>query len=226
MPRTASILGALALLAGCALPPNTALRDWSRTASVLVSAPAAAHAVIDDDGSRAMQASLSIYLYALGVVAAEGILTFREDAYVSLPPRAATTDPTAGRAVAELGAVLRAAHQANPEPNARAYSAGKATFVEDLRLRPMIREADPAVQVLVSTLAADAPPEGAYRTVLAHIGAGHALLALRARSLVKLDQRETEREIREAEDDLLRAAARLGAGQARTAAAVAATVQP
>ncbi len=201
----------MAMLAGCALPPNTALPDWARSASEL-----AGQAVVEPDGARD---ALAVYLYALGVVAAEDVLTFREAPYAALAARAGTP------AVGELGAVLRRARDANPDLEARAYSAGRSEVVEDLRLRPMLQAADPPVQALVALLSAGSA-DPAERAVLARIGQGHALLATRAGSLVALGQRGTAREIRAAEEALLRAGARLPARDAAAAAIIAATVQP
>jgi hypothetical protein len=212
----------LALLAGCALPPNTALPDWAASASVLAGQAAPAD---DRDGEGALREALAIYLQALGVVAREEVLTFRETPYAAVATRAASAGPAAGRAVEEIGAVLRRARAGNLDPEARANSAGQARVIEDLRLRPMIRAADPPLQAVVALLAEGAA-EPAERAVLARIGEGHALLAARARGVVRLGQRETAREIRVAEEALLRAGARLPADQASAAAAVAATVQP
>jgi hypothetical protein len=209
------------MLAGCALPANTALPDWAGSASVLAGQAAPAD---DRDAPRALRETLAIYLFALGVVAREEALVFRASAYDALNPRAAAAGPAAARAVEAIGAALRMAHAANPDPQARAYSAGQSRVVEDLRLRPMIRAADPPVQAIIAMLAEAADP--AERAVLARIGEGHALLAARARGVVRLGQRETAREIRAAEEALLRAGARLPAGAASAAAAVAATVQP
>jgi hypothetical protein len=212
--RTVRALAALAMLAGCALPPNTALPDWARSASEL-----AGQAVAEPEATRAGREALAVYLYALGVVAAEDVLTFRDAPYAALAARAATP------AVGELGAVLRRARDANPDLEARANSAGRSDVIEDLRLRPMLQAADPPVQALVALLSAGSA-DPAERAVLARIGEGHALLAARAGSLVALGQRGTAREIRAAEEALLRAGARLPARDAAAAAAIAATVQP
>lgn len=211
MGRVVRALAALAMLAGCALPPNTALPDWARSASELAGQAAAEpHAARD---------ALAVYLYALGVVAAQDVLTFRDAPYAALAARAGTP------AVDALGAVLRRARDANPDLEARAHSAGRSEVVEDLRLRPMLQAADPPVQALVVLLSAGSG-DPAERAVLARIGEGHALLAQRAGSLVALGQRGTAREIRAAEEALLRAGARLPARDAGAAAAIAATVQP
>lgn len=219
---TGSWLAAVAMLGGCALPPNAALPDWARSASVLAGQ---ATQPVDPDGRQAALQALAVYLYALGVVAEERVLTFRETPFAALAPRAAATSLGAGDAVAGLGAVLRTAREANPDPEARANSAGQPRVIENLRLRPMILAADPHVQRLVAMLAgADtAAPE---RRALASIGEGHALLAARARSVVRLGQRATAIEIRAAEEALLRAGARLPPGAAGAAGVIAATVQP
>lgn len=194
---------------GCALPPNTALRDWARLASVLTDHPSAvaASAPNERDGLLAQQEALAIYLYALSVLATEeSTLTFRAEPFAPLVPRAAAADPAAGPAVAELGRLLAAARAANLPPGARANSAGSQTVVEDLRLRPLIRAADAPVQVLVGTLTqgiggTDAPEQAAYREVLAAIGQGHAMLKAGA---ADIRQREMARDIMAQEDRLRR----------------------
>ncbi len=197
------------LLAGCSLPPNTALRDWARLASVLADQPSAAQAPVPDerDGLLAQQEALAIYLYALSVLAQEeSTLTFRAEAFAPLVPRAASADPAAGPAVAEIGRLLDAARAGNLAPGARASSAGSSTVIEDLRLRPLIRAADPPAQVLVGTLSratvgAPGSDQDTYRQLLAAIGEGHALLKARASNI---RQREVEREIHAQEDRLRR----------------------
>jgi hypothetical protein len=187
VPRStiALLAGILLLFQGCALPPNTALRDWARLASILVDQPAAlapADAPMRD-GRVEEQEALAIYLYALSVLApGETTLTFRADAFAPLPPRAAAVDPASGQAVATIGRLLDAARAANLEPGARAGSAGSATVIEDLRLVPLLRAANPPVQLLLASLArgttgAPGPEAMAYRDVLAAIGESHAMLA-------------------------------------------------
>lgn len=200
---------ALSLLAGCALPPNTALRDWARLASVLTDHPGAVAppAPASRDGLLAQQEALAVYLYALSVLATEeSILTFRAEAFAPLAPRATAVDPVAGQAVAEIGRLLAAARAANLEPGERGRSAGSQKVIEDLRLRPLIRAADPPVQVLVGSLSGAAagmagPNDETYRQVLAAIGEGHALLKARA---TDIRQREVAREILAQEDRLRR----------------------
>lgn len=233
----------LLLLAGCALPPNTALRDWARTASVLaehpaVTAPPATDPDTRRDGLLAQQEALAVYLYALGVLAVEETpLTFRDDAYTQLAARAGAADPAAGRAIAEIGVLLRAARDANLSPDARAYSAGAARRVQDTRLRPFVAAADPPVQALIAALSAGlaALPPGAapgdrqaYLAILAAIGEGHAMLARRVRHIT---QQEVARELRAQEDRMRRLAILLPPDAAMAAreagsGAVAAVVQP
>lgn len=209
MPRPFIAIAAVLLLTGCALPPNTALRDWARLASVLADhpdavAPAASSA---RDGLVAQQEALAIYLYALSVLAKEeSLLTFRDDAYAPLIPRAAAADPAAGEAVAALSQALATARAGNFPPHARARSAGSATVLEDLRLRPLIGAADAPVQVLVGTLSRGTaglagPEEETYRQVLTAIGEGHALLKAR---VDVIHQREVARAILDQEDRLRR----------------------
>lgn len=196
------------LAAACALPPDTALRDWARLASVLADHPdaLAPPAPAARDSLVAQQEALAIYLYALSVLATEeSTLTFRADAYAPLVARTAA-DPAAGPAVAEIGRLLAAARAANLPPHARARSAGSQTVIEDLRLRPLIRAADPPVQVLVASLSRGTagmagPDAETYRQLLTAIGEGHAVLNTRA---TDIRQREVAREIMAQEDRLRR----------------------
>jgi hypothetical protein len=190
VPRStiALLAGLLLLLPGCALPTNTALRDWARLSSILVDQPAAVApaAAPMRDGRVAQQEALAIYFYALSVLApGETTLTFRADAFAPLAPRAAAVDPASGEAVATIGRLLEAARAANLEPGARARSAGSATVVEDLRLAPLLRAANPPVQLLLASLArgtasTSGPEAEAYRDGLAAIGESHAMLAAAA----------------------------------------------
>lgn len=160
-------------------------------------------------------------------------LTFDAAAFAALPPRAAATDPAAGRAVGEIGAILAAARAANLAPGARAYSAAPAPLVEDNRLRQVIRTADAPVQALVAALAAgiDAggdPNRETYRRLLAVIGEDHAMLKANA---THIRAREVARGIMAAEDRLVRLSRRLPAdpmvaARVRPAGLVAAVVQP
>ncbi len=225
----------LVLLAGCALPPNTALRDWARTASVTADQPAMVAPSPRGDALLAQQQALAIYFYALGVLAEEErMLTFRADPYDDLARRAAVNDPAAGQAVAQLGALLAIARAGNLPPDARANSANQSTVVEDLRLRRLIRAANAPVDQLLASLSegVDGPaPEGAeaYRQALTEIRAGQALIHAR---VSVIGQREVARDLRDAEDRLRRAARLLppdplvAARRPPAQGAVAAVVQP
>lgn len=192
------VLVVLALLAACALPPNTALRDWARLGSVLVDRP---DALAGSEGLVAQQQALAIYLYALSVLAQEeSQLTFRAASYAPLGPRATASDPAAGAAVVQLGRLLAAAQAANLAPGARARSAGSQTVIEDLRLRPLIRDADAPVRMLAASLARGAG-DPAYRDLLTAIAEGHALLQSQAGTI---GQRATARDIHDQEDRLRR----------------------
>lgn len=200
------------LVVGCALPPNTALRDWSRAASVAVDRPALLAPPDRRDGLAAQQEALAIYLYALGVLAEdEQPLTFDAAAFAALPPRAAAADPAAGRAVGEIGAVLAAARAANLAPGARANSAAPAPLVEDNRLRQVIRTADAPVRALVAALvsgieAGGDPDRETYARLLAAIGEDHAMLRAKA---THIRAREVARGIMASQDRLVRLSRRL-----------------
>jgi hypothetical protein len=159
--------GALALLGGACSPPDyTSVRDWARTASLaadypsvsapwvgvaVAPAPAPATTGADvpipapaapgpaPDGVLAMQEALSVYLSAIGTLASDGVLPFREDPFARLAPRAAAADEAGGRAVAALGAFLRKASHTN---------------MQAPEMRDAVVAADPTVQVLVTALSA------------------------------------------------------------------------
>lgn len=220
-----AVLVALLLVAGCALPPETALRDWARTASVVADRPSL---LPPDDALLARQEALAVYLYALGLLAAQdGPVPFRAEAHDAIAARA-------GDAARDLGRVLRRAREARTPAEDQAQSAYPAPLVEDRRLRPTILAADASVQALVASLstgiaAAGTGPDGAtYQRLLAALGKDHAMIA--ARSL-HLDAREVARGIRAAEDRLLRLARLLPpdpavAARGPAGGAVARVVQP
>ena len=91
-----------------------------------------------------MQEALSTYLWALSVVADDGVLPYREDPFADhLAPRAAAASEAGGRAVAALGALLRKATIRNAQAP---------------QIAGTIREADGQVQALIAALAAALPP--------------------------------------------------------------------
>jgi hypothetical protein len=156
MPRRRSaILCMLALLGGaCSAPDYSAVRDWARTASLVADYPVVAAAALpvapasptDEtgpaavaaaDGIVAMQQALAVYLAALGTLAADGVLPFREDPFAALARRVTTTSATGATAVATLGVFLRRATLAN---------------MQAPEMRAAVVEADPAVQALVAAL--------------------------------------------------------------------------
>jgi hypothetical protein len=216
----------LAPLGACALPPNTALRDWAWTASIAADRPSD---VAPDDAALAMQQGLVAWLYALGVLAVpEQMLTFRAAEFAALEPRAAADDPAAGAAIGRIGAVLERARAGNLAPGARANSAFPAPLVEDARLRPALSAADPPVQVVAAALGRAAAPREGYRRLVAAIAEDHAMIAAQARHI---EAREVARQIQAAEDRLRRLVLRLPpdpavAARAGAAGPAAAMVQP
>lgn len=165
MSRNSHLGCMVVVLAGCALPENTAVRDWARSASLVADYPlmmsvdtsgpgsmTARGGPARGDGVRATQEALAIYLYAVGVLAEEGVLTFREDSYAPLAARAMALGPLVAAAVSSIGALLSAARSDNPRPGERAYTAGQDEVHEDQRLRHTIRQADASVQILVAAL--------------------------------------------------------------------------
>ena len=138
------------LLAACANPDYTAVRDWGRTASFAADFPPAATVVAApgprprfadraqlEAGIVAMQEALVLYLNALGTWAADGPVAYREDPLRGQAERAAPLSMPARDAIAALGAQLKKATLENwraPE------------------MRDSIVSADPHVQVLVAAL--------------------------------------------------------------------------
>jgi hypothetical protein len=144
-----------------------------------------------------MQSALSTYLGALGTMAADGVLPFREDPFADLVPVAAAADEEGGRAVAALGAQLRHANLTN----ARAP-----------QLRGAIVEADPSLQALVAALSRQvAAAASATEAARAAEAASHAQLEQGARDAVT---RQAIRDIAalRARDASIAAAARTGYG--------------
>lgn len=207
--RSLVVLAWALLLVGCALPPNAALRDWARSASVAADRPGLLATSERADALAAQQEALAVYLYVLGVLATkEQPVTFRADSYAVLPARAAALDPASGQAVAQIGAILDAAREGNLPPGARANSAAPAPLVEDTRLPRVIRAADPQVQVLILAISAGLaggadPDRETYLRLLAALREDHAMITARAGSLAS---RELERDLHAAEDRLARIA--------------------
>ncbi|WP_198376894.1 hypothetical protein, partial [Neoroseomonas rubea] len=131
-------LVACLMLAACGLPPNHALRDWARTASIAVDRPSLVPAGAED--ALARQAALAGWLQALAILAEEeGMPAFRP------PDGTRPADPS----FAALDAALRGA--AATPPN-RGPMAGADAQDEARRLPVAIRAADPPVQALVAAL--------------------------------------------------------------------------
>nr|WP_314075622.1 hypothetical protein [uncultured Roseococcus sp.] len=240
MLRSGFWLLLLGLLGACALPVNTALRDWTRSAETALDRSGAAPA------SLAAREALATYFQALGALWDGADLSFDAARFATLA--AAQPDPAVAGAIRELGRLLRAASDEKPPRWLPADNSGPTPAYEDRRLSTTIRAADPSVQFLLAALnrpavpaaATPMPPPAAtddpalqqvqleqearrarraaqeqtaqnrQAAVLAELAAGHALLAGLAG---RLRQRETERELRRAEDRLRRAMADRGALQ-------------
>lgn len=142
----------LLLLGACALPANTAIGDWSRSASIATDRPSLAappHAA----AIRAMQEALATYFYALGVLWDHAELTFREPLFTPLAPRAAGFDPAAGQAIQDLAAQLRLASADKPLRYLPRDNSGPRPLPEDGRLVTVIAASDAPVQHLLAVLA-------------------------------------------------------------------------
>ncbi len=211
-PPALALLGVL-LLAGCGLPPNTAVGDWSRTASIAANRPSLAappHAAT----TRAMQEALSTYFYALGILWDGAPMPFREAEFVPLAARAASFDPAAGAAVETLGRNLRAASADRPLEWLPRDNSGPRPLPEDWRLVNLIAVSDDAVQALLRALAraAQAAPEQAPPPVAAVAIADPALRALQ-REAAQAEQ-AAGAAMAAARRDYARILAEIGAGHA------------
>ncbi len=142
--------GLVLLLAACSAPDYRPVRDWAGTASQAADYPpmlascATAAAAADgalpatqDDALHAMQTALSTWLSALGTLAADGVLPYREDPFVQLAERAGAASQPGGQAIAALGAQLRRATLSNAQAP---------------ELAATITAGDPSVQALITAL--------------------------------------------------------------------------
>lgn len=84
-----------------------------------------------------MQDGLSIYLSALGTIAADGVLPYREDPFTHFADRARPASEAGSRAIAMLGGLLRRASRRNSQAP---------------QLGETIAETDESVQALVTAL--------------------------------------------------------------------------
>lgn len=201
-PSRRLLLVAPLILAACALPPNTALTDWAHRAAVEVDRPAL---LAGDDPALVAQQALAAYLRALSVLGEpERPLPDGDDAFAAPAARAgALAEP-----VARIGALLEAARLANLPPDARAMSAAPALLVEDHRLWRLLPAADGPLRQVIEGLsaprrAASDPLPRAYAALLDAVAQDHAMLAARA---LHVRQEELARDLRAAEDRLVRRA--------------------
>lgn len=193
----ALLLVLLALLGACALPLNTAVRDWSRTAGVAVAQPPPA-TFPASDAAPAIRQALSTYFYAIGVVWEGADLSFDEAEFGMLASR--TGDPAASRAIRDLGQVLKAASdEKRPRWLPRDNSSATPAY-EDQRFSRMIPAADDAVQALLAMLSEPGTPAPAAAAPPSPVPGPDVDPALR--------QIASEREARQARDAVDRAAAR------------------
>jgi hypothetical protein len=149
-PLALALLSSL-LLGACALPANTALGDWSRSASVATDRPSLAptsHA----DAARAMQRALGLYFQALGVLWDQAELTFSDADFAALAARAAPLEPAAATAIGVLGGNLHAASTNKPMRWLPPDNSGQRPLPEDGRLADLIAASDGAVQTLLASL--------------------------------------------------------------------------
>lgn len=193
----ASALLAFVLLGACSLPLNSALREWSRMASLSLDRPDLA----ESSSQRAMQQALSSYFYALGVLWDGAPLTFRAETFTPLVAQAG--QPASG-AIAKLSTALASASADTPPRWVTAESFSPRPAYEDRRLANLIRAGDAPVRLLLTELGRGAPLP--YASLVAQIGEGQASLLARAETLT---QRATEREMLLAKDGLARQVLRM-----------------
>lgn len=150
-PLAIALLGGL-LLGACALPPNTALGDWSRSASIATDRPSLAPPP-DPDAIRAMQRALGLYFQALGVLWDNADLPLMDAEFPALAARAAPFDPAAAQAIRGLGGHLQTASANPPMRWLPRDNSGQRPLPEDWRLADLIGASDGAVQILLASLA-------------------------------------------------------------------------
>lgn len=151
-----------------------------------------------------MQEALATYLSAIGILADDGVLPYRENPFLELAPRATAVDARGGWAFASLGTMLRHATRTNAQAP---------------QLRYTIAQSDPMVQALVAALSTalmqhasdrhevgDAAARAQYVQVLTRVGEGHAMLKAHAGNITLA---ETVQRIRAAEGQLQLAMATL-----------------
>jgi len=149
------VLACILLLSACGVPDYTAVRDWARTASFaanyppVATAPAGRAAPSADRaalgaGILAMEQALSVYLAALGTIASDGVLPYREDPFAGLGPRIAPVSEPGQRAVASLGQSLRRATL----DNAQAPQTRDTITANDAAVQDLVRALSAAVAAL------------------------------------------------------------------------------
>jgi hypothetical protein len=185
-----ALLGSLSLglllLGACALPPNTTVGDWSRSASIGTDRPSFA-APPHARPIRAMQLALARYFTAMGVLWDGAELPSQEAEFAPLAPAAAVFAPMAGEAIRTLATTLHTAHQERPLQSLPRDNSGPRPLPEDWRLTNVIASSDAAVQLLLASLA---------RAVLAEPVLETPSLALPATdpALRQLQREEAERQ--------------------------------
>ncbi len=230
LARRFALLALFASVASCALPLNTAPREWSRTAGMAIDRPSLA----TGPDVLAMQHALAAYFYALGVLWDGAALSFNEVEFRSLASRAGAPEAAA---ITELAAGLRAANLDTPPRWMSTSSSSAQPAYEDRRLVNLLQASDGAVQTLLASLARASLPgprpqialpedpillevareagrqaasaraaRATYARLLAEIGTVHA--ALKAQGGM-ITHRSTELELRQAEDRLRRGMAEL-----------------
>lgn len=193
----------LGMLSGCSSPPNNSMRQWVDSASFAVGF-SAGHAT-NNGVKQEIAEALSIYYFALGVLAEGGVLSFREEAYADLVARAAA-DLDSVAAMAEVGGLLARAGNEGPPQGLPSALHGVAPPRVDRRMEELARDAAEPVRRLLAVLARGANPEA--QQVLARVGEGHAMIV---RLAGRWRQQESLRVVRAMEAELRLAAEMLPA---------------
>jgi len=145
------------LPAACGLPPNTAVGDWSRSASIATDRPSLAGSP-QAAATRAMQEALATYFYALGILWDEAEFSFQAAEFGPLAARATGFDPAAGAAILRLGDNLQAASADRPMQWMPRDNSSPRPLPEDWRLVNLIAASDAPVQLLLAALARAVQP--------------------------------------------------------------------
>ena len=203
MIRCRGILSGVLMLAACVAPDYSPVHDWAQTASLAADYPPTESAADPFlDGIVAMQEALTLYLSAIGRLAIDGVLPYRDDPFVDQAMRAARASERGASSVAILGGLLKLA----THKNYQAPEVGKYILAGDPAVQALLEELETSVDRLARDGEARAADMAQYRSILKQIGEGHSVLKTNAGQLTKA---EAVYYIRNSEDQLRHAEAAL-----------------